>query len=62
MHGANTAVVKVGQLICGSGGTDATGRSGNFRYTGTSVISSVSIITAAGTFDEGTLRVLGSVN
>jgi hypothetical protein len=62
MQGANTAAVKVGQLICGSGGTDATGRSGNFRYTGTSVIDSVSIITAAGTFDEGTLRVLGSVN
>jgi hypothetical protein len=60
IQGANTTAVKVGQLICGSSGTDASGRTGNFRYTGTSVISSVSIITQAGTFDEGTLRVCGS--
>jgi hypothetical protein len=62
IEGANTTGVKVGQLISGSSGSNATARSGNFRYTGSSVISSVSIITAAGTFDEGTLRVIGSVS
>jgi len=62
IEGANTTGVKVGQLICGANGTSGIARSGNFRYTGSSVISSVSITTAAGSFDEGTLRVIGSVS
>ena len=62
IEGANTTGVKIGQMISGAGGTNATARAGNFRYAGSSVISSVSIITAAGSFDEGTLRVIGSVN
>jgi hypothetical protein len=61
IEGANTTGVKVGQVICGSSGTNAVGRSGTFRYTGSSVISSVSIITGSGNFDEGTIRVIGSV-
>jgi hypothetical protein len=61
IEGANTTGVKVGQVICGSSGTNAVSRSGTFRYTGTSVISSVSIITGSGSFDEGTIRVIGSV-
>jgi hypothetical protein len=61
IQGANTTGVKVGQLICGTQGVLGQARFGNFRYTGTSVISSVSIITNSGSFDGGTIRVIGSV-
>jgi hypothetical protein len=60
LYGANTTGVKVGQFVSGSNGTDGVSRSGNFRYIGTSVISSISINCSTGSFDEGTLRVIGS--
>jgi len=60
VEGANTTGVKIGQLMGGANGLGIA-RIQNFRYTGTSVISSVSLIAEAGSFDEGTLRVIGSV-
>jgi hypothetical protein len=60
LYGANTTATKVGQMFNGATGQGAVARNGNILYSGTSVISSVSII-SSGTFDEGNILVLGSV-
>jgi len=65
VSGTNTSAPKIYQLASGSnagdvGGSAATPRVVGGYYTGSSVISSVSIISADGNFDAGTIFIYGS--
>jgi hypothetical protein len=65
--GSNTAGIKTGYLQSGMEQTTNTTASKytrhlHFRYNGTSVISSITITTTSGNFDQGAITILGSVN
>jgi hypothetical protein len=65
--GANTAGIKTGLLQSGMEYTANTTalkftRHLNFRYNGTSVISSITVTATAGNFNNGFMTILGSVN
>ncbi len=65
--GANTAGIKTGLLQSGMEYTTSTtalkfNRHLNFRYNGTSVISSITVTATAGNFNNGFMTILGSVN
>jgi hypothetical protein len=65
--GANTAGIKTGLLQSGMEYTTSTtalkfNRHLNFRYNGTSTISSLTVTASAGNFDSGFMTILGSVN
>jgi predicted secreted protein len=65
--GANTTAIKTGLLTSGMEHTANTTalkytRHLNFRYNGTSVISSITVTATAGNFNNGFMTILGSVN
>ncbi len=65
--GANTTAIKTGLLQSGMEYTANTTalkftRHLNFRYNGTSVISSITVTATAGNFNNGFMTILGSVN
>jgi hypothetical protein len=57
VSGASTSGVKVFDCVSMGNGTDAQGRSMKGVYSGSSAITSVSIISSIGNFDEGTIYV-----
>jgi hypothetical protein len=65
--GANTTAIKTGLLTSGMEHTANTTdqkytRHLNFRYNGTSVISSITVTATAGNFNNGFITIIGSVN
>lgn len=58
--GCNAAGIKIFQTVGGANGTNAGAYATGGYYTGTSVISSVSVFMSGGTFDAGTVRVYTS--
>jgi hypothetical protein len=63
IQGANSAGIKTGQINSGTYNNTDLAQSNilGYRYSGTSVISSIQVITGAGSFDAGTVYIYGSV-
>ena len=63
VSGCNSSGLKIGHLAAAgnaSGGTGHTGKVSFFNYTGSSTISSVSLVSGTGNFDAGTVYVYTS--
>jgi len=58
--GCNAAGIKIFQTVGGANGSNAAAYATGGYYTGTSVISSISVFMSGGTFDAGTVRVYTS--
>lgn len=60
IQNSNSTGNKFGTIVTSGNFSPSDNKTGTFRYAGTSVISSISIITSAGSFDAGTLRIFGA--
>jgi hypothetical protein len=63
INAANSTGIKTGQINTGTYNNTDLAQSNilGYRYSGTSVISSIQVITGAGSFDAGTVYIYGSV-
>lgn len=63
IEGANSTGIKTGQINTGTYNNTDLAQSNilGYRYSGTSVISSIQVSTGAGSFDAGTVYIYGSV-
>jgi hypothetical protein len=63
IEAANSTGIKTGQINSGTYNNTDLAQSNilGYRYSGTSVISSIQVITGAGSFDAGTVYIYGSV-